>query len=531
MKKLLPILTLLCYINSPAQVITTCAGMSSVGYNGDGIAATSALLNYAPTISIDECGNVYIGDAGNHRVRRVDAVTGIISTVAGTGVLGFSGDGFPATSANLNLPTCTAFDHLGNLYIGDGNNNRIRKVDVNTNVITTIIGGDFGFAGDGGPATAALAHVGYFCFAHSGDLYMCDTHRIRKIDTFGIITTVIGNGHRGSVINGVSAATDTIGNPLSICTDKYDNIFFVNSDGSIYKVDKNTNIINRVAGLGTVIGPYSGDGTPATACYMNPFSIFIDDTGNIYTANNSNNLCVKIDTFGITHLIAGTGIIGFSGDGGPATAAKLWAPRDLKLDNFGHMYISDWENDRIRKVTYPFTKPIASISLAGISSASVGSTVTVNATVSGVGSKYVIDWMNHGIEFSTTTTPFITYIKSSGIDTITAKLVPFCSQYDSAVSINYIVKEGNDQYVSSIIGCAELSIYPNPAHDEVNVIAANKITGITITNLLGQQMSSLQYNSAAVRVDVRWLPAGVYFMKVTDEDGVQTVERVIKSEP
>jgi hypothetical protein len=215
------------------------------------------------------------------------------------------------------------------------------------------------------------------------------------------------------------------------------NVYTVDSAGTILKITVSTGIIIKVAGSGTATSPYTGDGIPATACNMNPSGIYIDDSGSIFAANYLNNICIKIDTFGYTHTIAGTGITGFSGDGTAATAAKLWYPKDIKVDRFGHMYIADWENGRVRKITYPYALTSPTISLSGPVLAAVGTSVTISASVAGASSSYLIHWMNHSIEFATTAVPSVTYIKFPGVDTITSRIVPQCGVYDSTTSAQH----------------------------------------------------------------------------------------------
>ena len=224
-------------------------------------------------MAVDASGNLYIADTGNNRIRKVSA-TGIITTVAGNGSAGYSGDGGPATSAQLDGPEGVAVDGSGNLYIADTCNNRIRKVSA-TGIITTVAGnGSAGYSGDGGPATSAqLSLPAGVAVDGSGNLYIADSgnNRIRKVSATGIITTVAGNGSPG----------------------------------------------------------YSGDGGPATSAQLNqPAGVAVDASGNLYIADSSNNRIRKVSATGIITTVAGNGFDGYSGDGGPATsAATQLAPR------------------------------------------------------------------------------------------------------------------------------------------------------------------------------------------------------------
>jgi len=526
--------------NLHAQIITTIAGTGTVGYNGDGIQATASELHNAPRITLDGCGNVYIADGLNQRVRKVDVVTGIITTVAGTGIAGFSGDGIPAIGSQLNRPNDLAFDNMGNLYIGDADNDRIRKVDAATGIISTYVGtGIVGFSGEGGPATAAMINAGDMAFDPFGNMYMCDLYRIRKITPAGIITTIAGTGLPGPTTLNVPATSTSVHPYPAIATDIAGNVYTVDSPGVILKIDMSTGILSKVAGSGVAIGPYTGDDIAATSCNMNPAGICLDSAGNIYAACYTNNRCIAIDTSGITHTIAGTGIAGFGGDSGSATSAQLWYPKDIAFDHIGHTYISDWNNSRIRKVTYPYTFVTPSISLSGIISAPIGSSVVITAVVVGEGSDYLIRWFNHGVEFATTTIPSVTYTKGAGIDTVTARVVAACSYFDSTTSIAHIVNVGGGDGVAEISNAAEewCVVYPSPARDEVTIQTSPGLSKgeevLCISNLMGQLFDKLTMTGSGASnnkttINISSLPPGMYILQVTDDEGRKVRGKFIK---
>ena len=302
-------------------------------------------------MAVDGSGNLYIADRSNHRIRKVDA-SGTITTIAGSGTAGFAGDGGPATAAQLNTPYDVAVDGSGNLYIADSQNHRIRKVDA-SGVITTVAGsGTQGFAGDSGPATAAqLSSPGDVAVDGSGNLYIADSqnHRIRKVDTSGTITTVAGGADPGQLYQPYGMAVDGSGN------------IYVAETGSnrIRKVDT-SGTITTIAGTGTGpgTGGFGGDGGPAVQAQIDaPYDVAVDGSGNIYVIDGENNRIRKVDASGVITTIAGTGERGFGGDGGPATAAQFNTPISVVLDGSGHLYIADYSNHRIRKLATAPAEP------------------------------------------------------------------------------------------------------------------------------------------------------------------------------
>ena len=337
-------------------IIDTVAGTGVAGYSGDGGPATSAQINKPTGAAVDASGNIYIVDTLNNRIRKVDAATGIIQTVAGTGGAGYSGDGGPATSAEIKNPVGVAVDASGNIYIADTENHRIRKVDAATGIIQTVAGtGVGGDSGDGGPATSAqLRKAQGVTVDASGNIYIADTlnQRIRKVDApTGIIQTVAGTGVAGYSGDGGPATSAQIKNPAVVAVDASGNIYIGDTDNHrIRKVDPATGIIQTVAGTG--VAGYSGDGGPATSAQIkNPAVVAVDASGNIYIGDTDNHRIRKVDpATGIIQTVAGTGVAGYSGDGGLATSAQLKKAQGVTVDASGNIYIADTENYRIRKV-------------------------------------------------------------------------------------------------------------------------------------------------------------------------------------
>jgi trimeric autotransporter adhesin len=337
--------------------ISTVAGNGSSGFAGDGSSAAAAQLALPGGIAIDKSGNVFIADSVNSRIRKI-ATDGTISTVAGTGGAGYNGDGGAATAALLSSPGAVALDSSGNLYIADTGNDLIRKVTGTT--ITTVAGnitsagfGSQAFGGDNGPATSALLNgpTGVAVDA-SGNLYIADTknNRIRKV-TGTTITTYAGDGNLGSAGDGGRAVIAHINAPRGLALDGAGNLYIADSGNHRVRVVAASNqVINTIAGTGTL--GFSGDFGLATKAQLNvPHDVTVDAAGNVYIADYSNSRIRKVSTAGVISTIAGNGRFGVSGDGGPATSATLNFPAGLALDASGRIYIADAQSSTVRLLT------------------------------------------------------------------------------------------------------------------------------------------------------------------------------------
>src|SRR5437773_2352294 len=328
-------------------VLSLIAGTGTSGFSGDGGPAVSARLSYPGNLVVDGSGNLYIADWGNDRIRKVNT-DGIISTIAGNGKEGFEGDRGPATSASLNGPRGVAVDPAGNVYIADRGNSRIRKVDT-VGLISTIAGnGTSGFSGDGGLATAASFDAWSLAVDVSGNLYITDprNHRVRKVNTAGIISTVAGDG--GDIFGGDGGpATATSVVPLDIFVDPGGNLYLADASYRVRKVNGD-GIITTIACNGT--SGFTGDGGPATAASCVPYRVARDSAGNLYVADGSSKRIRKVSAAGIITTVAGRGTGQSSGDGGPATLAELIQPLGVAVDPAGNVYIADEGSNRIRKV-------------------------------------------------------------------------------------------------------------------------------------------------------------------------------------
>ncbi len=335
-----------------APWIDTVAGTGTVGSSGDGGAATLARLHSPDGVTLDSADNLYIADRFNHRIRRVDA-SGNISTFAGTGGGSFSGDGGQATAAQIFGATGVALDRAGNLYIADAGNHRIRRVNP-LGVISTVAGtGTSSFGGDGGQATAAQFSFPLdIAVDGAGNLYIADNqnHRIRRVDASGNISTVAGTGTSGFSGDGGQATAAMLNDPIGVALDGAGNLYIADqSNHRIRRVDASGNI-STVAGAGTA--GFSGDGGAAAVAELDdPLGVALDGAGNLYITDSDNNRIRRVDASGNISTIAGTGTAGFSGDVGPAIAAELNNPQGIAVDSASrYIYFSDTDNHRVRRI-------------------------------------------------------------------------------------------------------------------------------------------------------------------------------------
>ncbi len=430
-----------------SQIITTAAGNGTLGFSGNGGQATAAEL-YSPTsVKADKSGNIYIADGIYNCIRKVNA-SGIIINIAGneygaptTG--GFSGDGGQATDAELWAPKDIAFDTAGNLYIADQLNHRIRKVDT-AGVITTIAGnGKFGFYGDGGPATASELDAPQGVSLDAlGNIYIADwgNNRIRIINTSGIINTFAGNGNQNFWGDGGQATDAELYLPTRAVADIYGNVYIADNMNNRVRVVDIAGIIKTFAGNG--YGGYSGDGAQATDAELNsPTAITIDGMGNVYVSDFTNQSVRAVSNSGFINTIAGIDAAGYYGDGGQASDAELKYPEGISMDGLGNLYIADWGNNRIRKVS----------ALSGINQLS--------------------------------------------------------------------------------IGCNYINIYPVPNSGIFTITGVSTGQEIELYNYLGQKVLSAISRQPTANFDISNMPNGIYFVRILKKDGsVVITKKIVKSE-
>ena len=327
--------------------IHTIAGTGEPGYSGDGGPATGAQLDLPFGLTVDKGGNVYVAEHYSQRIRRVDTA-GTIDTIAGTGEPGYGGDEGPALKAQLNFPSGVTVDEAGNLYIADSGNDRIRRVS-SSGTITTIAGtGEHGYDWDGPAVEAQLAFPTDIAVDRSGNLYFTGpfSFGIRRVDATGTISRV---AEPDEPYDGPDEEA-----PLSrdrgVAVDEAGNVYIANIDNNnVRRVDASGTV--RVI-AGTRMPGYGGDGGPATEAQLNfPAGLAVDKAGNLYIADSGNHRIRRVDTSGIITTIAGTGEPGYGGDGGPAAEAQLASPVALAVDGGGNLYVADLGNYRIRVLT------------------------------------------------------------------------------------------------------------------------------------------------------------------------------------
>ena len=411
------ILCLAARILAAQGTITTVAGTGTAGFSGDGGPAVNAKITGASdTVAVDNSGNLLIVD--NNRIRKVDA-SGNINTIAGGGTS--SADGVQATAAQI-FPSAAAVDSAGNIFFAQGT--IVRKIGT-SGVVTTVAGNptNFTFGGDGGPALNAGFMATNVGVDAAGNLYIADSinHRIRKVDTAGIIHTIAGTGTQGFSGDNGPATSATLGLPQGLAVDGPGNVYFADGlNNRVRKVDTSGNI-STIISTGVIV----------------PLWVALDKTGNVYVADAGGNAIRKLDNSGKLTTVAGGNGLGFGGDGGPATSAKLFMPSSVAVDGAGNIYIADTDNFRIRKVAGSGgggggggTPAIGSV----VNGASFGNGLVSNswATITGTNLATVTDtWANAIVNGKLPTT-------LDGVS-VTVGFAPAYIYYVSPTQINFVV--------------------------------------------------------------------------------------------
>ncbi|MCZ2149053.1 MAG: hypothetical protein LC126_14920 [Bryobacterales bacterium] len=335
------------------KTIRTIAGTGVAGYGGDGGAAVSAQINNPYGLAVGPDGALYVCEIGNHVIRRIDLKRGTISTVAGNGKAGYSGDGGPAREASLNEPYEIRFDKAGSMFFVEMKNNIVRRVDGKTKIISTVAGtGQAGFSGDGGPAAKAqLRQPHSIAFDPQGRLLVCDigNHRVRRVDLkTGIITTYLGNGEKKPTPDGAPAAGTPVYGPRAIDLDREGNLYLVLREGNaVYKVDAKSGTFHHIAGTGEK--GHTGDGEDARKAKLNgPKAIAWAPEGAVYIADTESHTIRRIDLkTGILATVVGDGERGDGPEPEPGHC-RLARPHGVFAGRGGVLYISDSESHRVR---------------------------------------------------------------------------------------------------------------------------------------------------------------------------------------
>ncbi len=384
--------------------VYTVAGTGALGSTGDGGLATKARLASPQGVALDAEGGILIADTLSSRIRRV-GTDGIINAVAGTGALGFSGDGGQATAASLVLPEGVAIVHDGGFVVFDSYNDRVRRVDA-ANIINTIAGrARYGSSGDGGPGTlATFVSPRGGAYGSDGSFYIGEagSHRVRRLLNDGTVVHIAGSGNRGFSGDGGPATAANLAYPSDVAVDALGNVFVSDTGNHRIRMIASDGVITTFAGTGTPGGV--GDGGPAlSAQLLWPRGLVFDVDGNLYVADQGNRRVRRIDTDGIIQSVAGTGEPGSDGDGGPALAAKLNNPEGLALDAAGNLFISDPNSSRVRKISLDgVIQTVAGSGVRGFGGDGGQATAAQLDMPSGLavgldGTLYIADYGNHRI--------------------------------------------------------------------------------------------------------------------------------------
>ena len=493
-------------VNS-SGVISTIAGDGSAGYAGDGGLAIVASLNYPTGVAVDGAGNVYIADCNNNRIRKVNS-SGIINTIAGNGIAGFGGDGGTAINASLKNPTGLVLDGVGNIYIADCDNGRIRKVNISGVIITVAGGASYTYGGDSGLATSALLHYPTGLAVDGiGNIFIADfrNNRIRKVNSIGIISTAAGSSDSGYYGGDGDLATNAfLKLPTGVAIDGLGNIYIVDSKNNrIRKVDSN-GIINTIAGNGSF--GFGGDGGLATSAILkNPTGVTVDAAGNIYIVDQGNSRVRKVNINGIISTIAGNGIAGFGGDGGLATNALLNNPTGINFDGLGNLYITDYSNNRIRKVgSNGIISTVAGNGNVGYGGdGGLATTAILNRpfglAIDGVGNIFIADVGNNRIRkidingiistIAGTDSIGVYYGGDGGVATRALLNSPFGVAVSSSGNILYIADAGNNRIreVTLPVGALISGNIKSPLTKAIKNVSVN-YSGNSIGNIISDSI-------------------------------------------
>jgi len=522
---------------SYGQIITTIAGNGVPAYTGNGGAATSASLDGPNGVAVDQTGNIYVSEYWNHTIRKITP-SGIITTCAGNGSPGYSGDGGQATAAQLNYPVKIAVDRLGNIFIADRDNNRIREVST-SGIITTIAGTGYpGYNGDG--ITATTAQINSPCGVDvdtMGNIYIADfsNNRIRKVSS-GMIYTIAGTGTTGSFGDGGMATNAQLDNCFGVRINRSGNIFIADNSNNKIRVVSTTGIITTFAGNGTV--GYSGDGYAATDAEFNdPAGIAFDTLGNVYIADQLNNVIRMVSTSGIITTILGTGTPGYNGDGLSATATEINGANEIDFDLSQHLLFTDNLNHRVRMLAsscFSIThQPANDTVLPGntakywVVTAALAPTYQWQQNAGAGWVNMANTWPYSGVFTDTLTIHNASlYIDTTHYRCVVSDDADGIICVDTSSSAVLYINTA-DEGVNNP-GIPEVNIYPNPAHNNVTIyLPEPTATGnVQLMDAVGQVLIEESIKNTT-SLDIQQLPAGVYIIKV-DYDHQSLYKKLIK---
>lgn len=485
------------------QTITTIAGGGNVV--GDGGPGTSAQLVIPSGVAVDASGNVYIADVDDHRVRKVDP-SGIITTIAGDGTPGSTGDGGPAAWARLYGPHGVHVDAAGNIYIADTRNHRVRKINTN-GIISTIAGtGVAGSSGDGGNAVNAELFNPLDVSVALGDIYIAQNAMIRRISSTGIITTVAGGNGSGYNGDGIPATTAWLNSVYSVAADQAGNFYIGDAGANRVRKVNSAGIISTLAGNGT--GGFSGDGGAAANAQLNyPYGVALDAAGNVYVSDYFGERVRKINPGGIISTVAGKGNMGFSGDGGPALNAQLSGPRGIEIGPSGDLFIVDGLNLRVRGITC--NKPVISaVSSASLICAGESATLTGQG---GVLYSFGQGLTSAGVSVSpgTTTSYTVTGYNANGCQ-------------NTAVLTQSV--ETCTSFLSTGQKASLLRVFPNPTQGRISIDNGSSHLQLQVSDGLGRIILSV-VNEA--EIDLKPFSVGIYYLRITSASGTEVL-KIIK---
>jgi len=336
----------------PRFTISTVAGTGVAGFGGDGGPAVEAQLGNPTAVALDGRGNLYVADVYNLRVRKVD-LDGIIATVVGTGCSDTQTEDRPAADANLDSAYGIATDAESNLYVLSRGHSKILKVGSDGLAKRVVGSGIPGFGGDGGPANEAeIFNPCHLAEDSTGALLIADSgnRRVRRVSLDGVIDTIVGTGEAGFAGDGGRAIEAQLGFPSAIAVDRDDNVFIADFTNHRIRRLSRDGTISTIAGTGEP--EFNGDGRSALECNIGePCGVAVDDDGYVYIGDQVNCRIRVVTPSGIMHTVAGTGTKGYAGDGGPATAAEMSNPDIIAFDSDGNLYIPDYSNAVVRKLT------------------------------------------------------------------------------------------------------------------------------------------------------------------------------------